>query len=178
MLCFQQTNNKRNLKLHCLQHDLGGSRKQMSKRLQKAAEMPFIKSWSVLLKLVLPASHLCILCFSYKFVSSRGKQQSPEVMWGCLEQDRVGGVGGRCSPGGLTEDWERCCCDQLTLQEARTYTLTILKKTHSKSAPLYKWGDTHICASKTALKTQKWHEDKNSPGSLSIYSRRIEVIFL
>lgn len=60
--------------------------------------------------------------------NSRGKQQSPEVMWGCLEQDRVGGVGGRCSPGGLIQDWERCCCDQLMLQEARTYTLTISKR--------------------------------------------------
>lgn len=43
-LCFQQTNNKRDFKLHCLQYGLGGSRKQTSERLQKAAEMPFIRS--------------------------------------------------------------------------------------------------------------------------------------
>lgn len=66
---FSTNKQQKKPQLHCLQHDLGGSRKQMSKRLQKAAEMPFIKSWSVLLKLVLLASHLCILCFSYKFVS-------------------------------------------------------------------------------------------------------------
>lgn len=107
--------------------------------------------------------------------NSRGKQQSPEVMWGCLEQDRVGGVGGRCSPGGRLGAMLLWSAHAPGSPHIHAHNF---EKRHSKSAPLHKWGDTHKYALKTALKTQKWHEDKNNPGSLSIYSRRIEVIFL
>lgn len=71
--------------------------------------MPFIRSWSVLLKQLpaLPGGHVCILCFSNAVVGKqqqRGKQLRLEVRRGCLEQDRGGRCrveGGRWAPGGL-----------------------------------------------------------------------------
>lgn len=43
---------------------------------EKAAEMPFIRSKSVLLKR-LPGGHVCILCFRNSNI--RGKKRQPEV---------------------------------------------------------------------------------------------------
>lgn len=108
--------------------------------------------------------------------NSRGKQS-----WGDVRLFGAG-QGGRCRRQMLTR-WSYTRLGAMLLWSAHAPGSPHIhahnfEKRHSKSAPLHKWGDTHKYALKTALKTQKWHEDKNNPGSLSIYSRRIEVIFL
>lgn len=170
-LCFQQTNNKRDLKPYCLQHGPGNSKKkQTSERLQKAAEMPFIKSWSVLLKRLpaLPGSHVCILCFSYEFAKKqqqRGKQWRPEVRSGCLEQDRVW----RCRGA----DELQVACWGLSGGAA---VISIHPGEPGHTLCKHTPSSAHLKARTRTFTHKGLHrkrEDENNPGSLSIYRAEI-----
>lgn len=149
--------------------------------------MPFIRSWSVLLKQLpaLPGGHVCILCFSNAVVGKqqqRGKQLRPEVRRGCLEQDRGGRCrveGGRWAPGGLLRtERDAAVISPHPGEPAHTHASTPVRSYVHKWAQTHTQIQTHTHAhtedsKKKQKKIKERRKDKNNPGSLSIYRAEI-----